>query len=153
MSQDDKKFIEIVSNQVVQIDSHYSLPLPFRIDDVKMPNNREMAFQRAKGLVKRMKHDENYHREYTEFIEKLLQNDYAEKVPAEQLHVDKGKVWYIPHHVYHKRKKTLRVVFGCSSPFKNISLNGELLQGPDLTNNLLGVLTRFRSNVPPGESS
>lgn len=63
--------------------SHYSLPLTFRIDDVKMPNNREMAFQQAKGLVKRIKHDENYHREYTEFIEKL---------PAEQLHVDEGKV-------------------------------------------------------------
>lgn len=45
-----------------------------------------------------MKHDENYHREYTEFIEKLLQNDYAEKVPVEQLHVDEGKVWYIPNH-------------------------------------------------------
>ncbi len=88
MSQDDKKFKEIVSDQVVKIDGHYSLPLPFRNDDVKMPNNREMAFQRAKGLVKRMKHDENYHREYTEFIEKLLQNDYAEKVPAEQVHIE-----------------------------------------------------------------
>lgn len=42
-----------------------------------------MAFQQAKGLVKRIKHDENYHREYTVFIEKL---------PAEQLHVDEGKV-------------------------------------------------------------
>ncbi len=82
---------------------------------------------------------------YAEFIEKLLLNDYAEKVPAEQVHIEEGKAWYIPHHgVYHKRKKTLRVVFDCSSPFKNISLNGELLQGPDLTNNLLGVLIRFR---------
>lgn len=40
---DDKKCIEIVSNQVVKIDSHYSLPPPFRSNnDVKMPNNREI---------------------------------------------------------------------------------------------------------------
>ncbi len=107
MSQDDKRFMEIVSDQVVKIDGHYSLPLPFRNDDVKMTNNREMAFQRAKGLVKRMKRDENYHREYTEFTEKLLLNDYAEKVSAEQVHIEEGNVWFIPHHgVYHKRKKT-----------------------------------------------
>ena len=56
-----------------------------------------------------------------------------------------SEVWYIPHHaVYHKRKKTLRVVFDCSSKFQHASLNDELFQGPDLANPLLAVLLRFR---------
>lgn len=69
----------------------------------------------------------------------------TEKVPEHQLERQDGKVWYIPHHsVRHPKKETLRVVFDCGASFKGMSLNSQLLQRPDLTNSLLGVLTRFR---------
>ena len=52
--------------------------------------------------------------------------------------------WYIPHHgVYHPKKNKIRVVFDCSAKFKGSSLNDHLLSGPDLTNNVIGVLCRF----------
>ena len=35
-------------------------------------------------------------------------------------------------------------MFDCSAEFKGTSLNSQLLQGPNLTSSLLGVLTRFR---------
>ena len=56
---------------------------------------------------------------------------------------------YIPHHgVYHPKKPTkIRVVFDCSAEYQNESLNKHLLQGPDLTNNLVGVLCRFRKEA------
>ncbi|XP_070571225.1 uncharacterized protein [Ptychodera flava] len=71
---------------------------------------------------------------------------YAIRVPNDELDRDDGKVWYIPHHgVYHPKKpEKIRVVFDCSAKFQGVSLNNLLLQGPDLTNNLLGVLLRFR---------
>nr|XP_039261943.1 uncharacterized protein LOC120338077 [Styela clava] len=59
-----------------------------------------------------------------------------------------GQIWYINHHgVHHPEKKKIRVVFDCSSKFQGICLNDVLLQGPDLANNLVGVLSRFRKNV------
>ncbi len=39
------------------------------------------------------------------------------------------------------------VVFDCTSTFRGTSLNSELLQGPDLTNTLLGVLLRFHQDT------
>ena len=36
------------------------------------------------------------------------------------------------------------MVFDCGATFQGVSLNSELLQGPNLTSSLLGVLTRFR---------
>ncbi|KAL7827056.1 hypothetical protein SRHO_G00327740 [Serrasalmus rhombeus] len=145
MSLDDKKFMKILTEQVTYENSHYYLPLPFRNDNVMMPNNREVAIRRAASLAKRLKGDKSFQAEYKQFMDKMLEQDYAEEIPLDQLHVVEGKIWYVPHHgVYHRRKGTLRVVFDCTSSFQNTSLNKELLQGPDLTNNLLGVLMRFR---------
>ncbi|XP_070566165.1 uncharacterized protein [Ptychodera flava] len=75
-----------------------------------------------------------------------LRRNMQYKSPAVQVDRDDGRVWYIPHHgVYHPKKpEKIRVVFDCSAKFQGVSLNNLLLQGPDLTNNLLGVLLRFR---------
>lgn len=40
--------------------------------------------------------------------------------------------------------KKIRIVFDCSAQHAGMLLNKRVLQGPDLTNKLLGVLTRFR---------
>ena len=49
--------------------------------------------------------------------------------------------------MYHPSKPgKIRVVFDCSAEFDERSLNRELLTGPDLTNQIVGVLTRFQQN-------
>lgn len=63
----------------------------------------------------------------------------------EELGRSDGKVWYIPHHgVYHPVTQKLRVVFDCGASYKGTSLKEQLLQGPDLTSSLVGVIIRFR---------
>lgn len=75
----------------------------------------------------------------------IISRGYAEKVPAKDLASSQGKVWYIPHHgAYHPKKRAIRVVFDCAASFQGKSLNTQLLQGPDLTSSLVGVITRFR---------
>ena len=72
----------------------------------------------------------------------MLQKGYARYAENEQV----GKIWYIPHHgVTHLSKPgKLRVIFNCSAEFGRTSLNKQLIVGPNLANQQVRVLTRFR---------
>ena len=93
-----------------------------------------------------MLQNQQYRSDYVAFITDMIDKGYAEKGPHESLKSIPDKIWYIPHHgVYHPKKpKKIRVVFDCSARYGGTSLNDRLLQGPDMTNSLVGVLTRFR---------
>lgn len=108
MSCEDRRFMDIATSSVVLKKQHDHLPLPFRDEDVVMPNNYEMAAQRTVNLARRFKRDSAYATEYKTFMNKVLNKGYAEKVPQEQLLRNDGHMWYIPHHgVYHRQKKNL----------------------------------------------
>ncbi|KAK0134727.1 hypothetical protein N1851_029616 [Merluccius polli] len=142
---EDKRFLEIASKSVSLFDGHYTLNLPFRKDDVLMPNNRHIAMQRLQSLKRKFKRNESFYNEYTAFLNDVITQGYAEPVPQLEIEGVQGRTWYIPHHgVYHPKKNTLRVVYDCGAGYQGTSLNSELLQGPDLTNSLVGVLLRFR---------
>ena len=145
-SQEDKRFMEIVETNTHFEDGHYSIPLPLKKLDAKFPNNRTNALRRMQSLKKRFVTDENYRQRYIEFMNKILEKGYAEEVPYHALRLAQDQsVFYINHHgVYNEKKGKIRVVFNCSEQFEGQSLNSHLLQGPDLTNTLIGVLCRFR---------
>ncbi|XP_059184653.1 uncharacterized protein LOC131967729 [Centropristis striata] len=145
MSREDIKFMNVVSSSTELIGDHYCIDLPFRQSNPILPNNHCVAEQRLQSLKRKFDKNSQFKEEYVASVNDMLTQGYAEMVPADQLKQSDGKVWYIPHHgVYHPRKGKLRVVFDCGSTYKGTSLNCHLLQGPDLTNSLIGVLIRFR---------
>ena len=149
MSLDDKKFMEKMKQGIRQgNDGHYEMPLPFPDEKPRMSNNRSLAMHRLAKLKTRLENDEQYRNDYVAFMNDLIEKKYAERVPEQQLPTNNSRIWYIPHHrVYHPKKPTkMRVVFDCSAQYKGESLDSYQLQGPDLTNQLLGVLCRFRQN-------
>ena len=96
-------------------------------------------------LTTKLKKDPTYHQQYKEFMTKLLHRGHAERVSQEEL---KTPGWFVTHFgVMHPKKQSLRVVFNVSLKYKNHILNTYLLQGPDLINNLSGVLIRYRKEV------
>ncbi|KAL7831201.1 hypothetical protein SRHO_G00307040 [Serrasalmus rhombeus] len=145
MSQEDNQFMKLVSASAHFMNGHYYIGLPMKKATLHMPNNRSVAVQRAINLKRKLQKNPVLHGEYSHFISDMVDKGYAVKVPEPQLKRQDGRVWYIPHHgVYHPQKEKLRVVFDCAASFQGVSLNSELLQGPDLANSLVGVLTRFR---------
>ena len=78
----------------------------------------------------------------------LIAKGYAERAPEKNVK-SVNRMWYIPHHgVYHPKKPgKIRIVFDCSATCEGKTLNQYLLSGPDLINNLTGVLLRFRKDL------
>lgn len=148
LSREDQKFLELVNRSVKHLDGHYQIGLPWREPEASMPDNKKVVEQRLHHLKRRLQRDPLFHSEYTTFMNDLLVKDYAERIPEKELNRCDGKVWYIPHHgVHHPTKGKLRVVFDCGASFQGKSLNEQLLQGPDLTSSLIGVVTRFRKEA------
>ena len=122
------------------------MPLPFKQDRPPLlPNNQGVAYHRLMSLKKKLLQDKQYQADYVATMIDLFDNGYAEETQFNPLSHDLVPEWYLPHHgVYAKEKKKLRVVFDASAKCKGTCLNDTLLQGPLLTNTLVGVLCRFR---------
>ncbi|CAM1307174.1 Uncharacterised protein r2_g1709 [Pycnogonum litorale] len=73
-----------------------------------------------------------------------IKNLFARKVNEKD---DEHDVWYIHHHpvINVNKPNKVRIVFDCSAKHESVSLNDMLYQGPDLANELIGVLIRFRT--------
>ena len=148
LSVEDKMWKERVESSATFQNGHYVIKLPFRDEEPLLPDNRNQAYQRIASTKRRLEHNPKLHREYSNFMKEMIEKDFAEKIPKAELETEPGKSWYLVHHgVYHKQKGKLRVVFNCSLKYKGTALNDRLLQGPDLTNGLLGVLLRFRQGL------
>ena len=144
--EEDIKFYETVETGIVHLeDLHNEMPLPFKHKNTQLPNNYAQAEKRLNSLKKRPMSDDKYYTDYCSFMSEIISKGYARKV-HDDLKDQLGRTWYLPYHrIYNPQKPTkIRVVFDCSASFEGHSLNDKLLQGPDLSSNLVGVLTRFR---------
>ena len=144
----DKAWEHIVHSSIRLIRGHYEVKLPIANEKLRLPNNKSMAASRLQAVGKRVKRDAKLASDYKLYMENMFENGFAEPVPYGCDVQNNGQVWYLPHHaVFHPQKPDkVRIVFDGAAKFQGVSLNDSLLQGPDQTNTLLNVLTRFRTD-------
>ena len=139
-SHEDQKFKEIVDRGTSNKNDHYVISLTFCDPSLMLPNNKKHAIQRLIGLKRRFMKDNKFFQDYVSFMDNLLRGGYAKRSDVSPA----GKTWYIPHHgVYYPSKPGKICLFDCSAEFQGRSINKELVSGPDLTNQIIGALTRF----------
>ena len=145
MSASDEAVVRKWSEAAEYEDNRYTLPIPFRKNPPKFPNNRVMAEKRLGSLGNRLRNNEALKEMYKEGMKDLMSKGHAVAVTSEEMDRADGKVWYLPHHpVINPNKEKPRIVFDCAAEYRGVSLNNQVFPGPDLTNKLLGVLLKFR---------
>ena len=147
LSVEDKRVVEFWEESIHRSEGHYVLPIPFRQRPPYLPPNRVMAEKRLDSLKRRLSRDASLKKAYTGFMEDLFEKGYAEPVDVDQMGRS-DMVWYLPHHnvVNPKKPDKVRIVFDCKATHQGVSLNSQVMQGPDLVNSLFGVLLRFRQH-------
>ena len=127
-------------------DGKYEVPMLWK-KDATLPNNRSLAEARFNQLQRRLRKDTSLCEIYKESMHKYLASGYARKMTDDEVETIHPKTWYLPHYgVFNPNKPgKIRLVFDAAAKFQGTSLNNALYTGPDLLNNMLGVLMRFRT--------
>ena len=135
LSIEDWRALKILEDTTTFIDGHYEVGLLWK-------NRRAEMLRRRLTRARNEEIAAKYRAVMTEYIS----NGYARKLTPEEAAKESLCTWYLPHHPVTNPNKPgkLRIVFDAAAEFAGRSLKGNLLQGPDMTNSLVGVLLRFR---------
>lgn len=80
-------------------------------------------------------------------MEKIQEMKFCRKLSKDEVESYQGPVHYIPHHAVvrpEKKRTPVRIVFNSSRTFQGHQLNDFSMKGPDMLNNLFGVVLRYR---------
>ena len=81
-------------------------------------------------------------------ITDMIQRGVARKLSIHEIETYNGPVFYIPHHGRTKPGSTdIRIVMNSSISIMGHVLNEYWDKGPDVINNLIGVLLNFRAEL------
>ena len=84
-----------------------------------------------------------------EQIQEMETMQFTRKLSPKELIDWKGPVHYISHQAVmrpEKKSTPVRIIFNSSASYQGHTLNDYCFKGPDLLNNLFGVVIRFREN-------
>ncbi|KAL9977438.1 hypothetical protein ACROYT_G014841 [Oculina patagonica] len=138
------KFLDESTRKVA--DGRYEVPLIWRDDNVELPDNFAAAAQRLNFLEKKLNRNPELAERYRKTIDMDMEKGYIKKLTKEEVTAPAMRKWYLPHHpvVNPKKPEKVRRVCDAAAKFQGSSLNSQLLSGPDLLNNLVGIFMRFR---------
>ena len=74
LSNNDKRFVEILDAGTRKNGNHYEVPLPFKQKGIKVQNNRSQALKRMHQLKRRFKKDCSFFQDYQCFMDDLVAN-------------------------------------------------------------------------------
>lgn len=146
-SKDEKRAREILERTTIRVGDRFETGLLWRTDDISFPDSLPMAFRRLKQLEQRLEKSPHLYEKIRELIDDYQQKGYAHLATTKELtDTDPQKRWYLPlNYVQNPKKPTkIRLVWDAAATVNGISLNSQLLKGPDMLTPLTAVLSLFR---------
>ena len=90
---EDKRFRDfLTANLHRNKKGYWEMPVPFKTDDMILPNNRKQCLKRLLGIKQKLLKNGKILKRYAEFMQKIFAKNHASHVPSEELKTNAGKV-------------------------------------------------------------
>ncbi|KAL4083194.1 hypothetical protein QTP88_028524 [Uroleucon formosanum] len=148
-SLEEKQCIEHFKKTVTKgSDGRFIVQLPFKENPINIGRSKAIALKRFMSNENRLRVNPKLKEAYLQFINEYIELGHMEQV-SDNNENDKP-VYYIPHHAVLRDNSLttkLRVVFDAScATDTGKSLNDILLKGPSIQDDLINIISRFRTH-------
>jgi len=148
-NREEKQCIEHFEKTVTKgLDGRFIVQLPFKENPIKIGSSKAIALKRFMSNENRLRVNPKLKEAYLQFINEYIELGHMEQV-SDNNENDKP-VYYIPHHAVLRDNSLttrLRVVFDAScATDTGKSLNDILLKGPSIQDDLINIISRFRTH-------
>ena len=147
LSQVEREEAKVIEDSCVLKNNQWTIPYPWKKDPKLLPDNKNVAIKRLESTERRLKQNQEHASAYCKQMDEMQELEFARKLTKEEIQSYEGPVHYIPHHAVVRpgnKSTPVRIVFNASSNYQGHVLNDYWMKGPDLLNNLFGVILRFR---------
>ena len=147
LSQVEREEKLMIEQSATKIGSQWMIPYPWKKDPNLLPDNKVQARKKLETTERRLQKNPEQALAYDKQMVEMEEMKFARKLSNEEINSYEGPVHYIAHHAVirpEKKSTPVRIVFNSSSVFQGSRLNDYWNKGPDLLNNLFGVVLRFR---------
>ncbi|XP_025829218.1 uncharacterized protein LOC112904129 [Agrilus planipennis] len=135
-------------NTVRDSSGRFLVTLPLKYPPTILGDSLELATKRFLLLERKLHKNPDLFAEYSRFLEEYESLNHMTKIDFDSINPNKS--YFLPHHAVMKESSTttkLRVVFdGSAKTTSGHSLNDILMVGPNVQEDLLSILIRFRKH-------
>ena len=150
LSAQEREELKIIEESAKLQGNKWTMKYPWKRDPSSLPNNYPQVRKKLETIERRlMKHPENA-ASYDKQIKEMEEMQFARKLTPKEIEEWKGPVHYVAHHAVlrpEKKSTPVRIVFNSSASYAGHTLNDYWYKGPDLLNNLFGVVIPFHKNL------
>ena len=143
-TKDEEKAYEFVKELFTFEEGRPVTAIPYNEKENLLENNMPVAVKRL-GSTQAKLEKMNMTQEFDNKIEDSLKKDYIEEIKDPEPHI--GPKTYLPVSVVIKKDRTTTKVRSCmdaSAEYKGLSLNKAIRPGPNIQEDMIKVLIRFR---------
>ncbi|XP_049294184.1 uncharacterized protein LOC125769493 [Anopheles funestus] len=146
-SDDDRRARDLLESTTTRIGERFKTGLLWKNGERNFPESFTMAKRRLAGLERKLMKDSQLERAVRKLIDEYTTKEYAHKITKKELEeTPASSVWYLPLNVVQNPRKPgkIRLVWDAAATVRGVSLNSELLKGPDMLCSLPSVIFPFR---------
>lgn len=148
-SKQDARARQIMKSTTVVRDRRCETGLLWKHDKIQFPDSFNMARKRLESLERKMLKDDRLAQNMKQQLQDYESNNYTRKLSTEEINQKDETIWYLPVFPVLDPKKPdkFRIVWDAAAEVQGVSLNSNLLTGPDLLVPLPEILLRFREKA------